>query len=103
GDLVAQGGQQPVEVFTARTASAQVSGDPGVPLLDGTPGGRQLGVDVEHFHRLGAAHVTRIGAQEAVQFRRAVHERLEGSGSSRRYPLATSAVRSLRRASNIVL
>jgi len=34
GCLVAQGGQQPVEIFTARAASAQVRGDAWVPLLD---------------------------------------------------------------------
>src|SRR5215469_13304752 len=94
--LVAQGGQQSVEVVTARAAGAQVRRDAGVELLCRTAGGGQLGVDVQHFHRLGAAHVTWISPQETVQFRPAFHELLSSRQSSPTYPLAASAARSLR-------
>ena len=69
--LVVKGGQQFVEVLTARAARAQVRRDAWVPLLHRTAGGGQFGVDVQHVHRFGASHVTRIGPQEAVQFRSA--------------------------------
>jgi len=42
--LVAQGGQQPFEVLTARPAGAQVRCDAGVLLLRGSSRGHQLGV-----------------------------------------------------------
>jgi hypothetical protein len=42
GCLDAEGGQQPVEVFTARAAGAQMRGDAGIPLLHRTAGGGQL-------------------------------------------------------------
>jgi uncharacterized membrane protein YdfJ with MMPL/SSD domain len=42
GGLVAQRGQQPVEVFPARAASAQVRGDAGVALLHRIASGSQL-------------------------------------------------------------
>jgi hypothetical protein len=42
--------------------------DTRVPLLGRGAGGDQLGIDVQHLHRLRAAHVARISSQEAVQF-----------------------------------
>ena len=45
--------------------------------------------------------IARVGLQQAVRFRPAVHERLAALWS--RQPLAARAVRSLRRASNIIL
>ena len=65
--FILQYGQQPLKVFTAWAAGAQVRRHPRVTLLGGAAGGGQLGVDVQHFHDLGASHVTRIGPQEAVQ------------------------------------
>src|SRR5215467_4876862 len=99
--LAAYRGQQPVEVFTARAARAQVRGDAGVALLHRGAGSGQFGVDVQHLHRLGAADIARVGAQEAVERGPAVHERLPPSSAI--YPLAARAARSLRRASNSVL
>ena len=99
--VVADRGQQRVEVLTARAARAQVRRDARVPLLRRFAGGDQVDVDMQHLHRLGAADIARIGPQEAVQRRPAVHERPESSSS--RYPLAARAARSLRRASNIIL
>jgi hypothetical protein len=46
-------------------------------------------------------HVTRVGVKKPVQRRPAGHERLDSASS--RYPLATRAARTLRRASNIIL
>ena len=97
------GGLRTAAAALARAAGTQVRDDAGIPLLRRLARGHQLGVDVQQVHRLGAADVTRVGAQEAVQLRPAGHGRLERSGSSCRYPLAASAARSLRRASNIVL
>src|SRR6516164_283944 len=65
--LAAHRGQQPFEVLTAWAARAQVRGHTRVALLHrGTVSG-QFGVDVQHLHRLGASHVPRISAQEAVE------------------------------------
>jgi hypothetical protein len=44
-----------------------MSGDARVTFRGRGVGGRQLGVDVQQVHRLGAAYVARIGLQEAVQ------------------------------------
>src|SRR5215469_17105612 len=96
--LVTHCGQQPFEVLSARAARAQVRGHTRVALLHRGTGGGQLGVDVEHLHRLGAAHIPWIRAQEAVERGPAVHERLPPSSPI--YPLAARAARSLRRASN---
>jgi hypothetical protein len=73
--LVAQGGQQPVEVLAARAACLQVRGDAGVTLLGRFARGHQLGIDVQYLHGLGASRVARIGPQETVQFRPPVDER----------------------------
>src|SRR5689334_519049 len=94
----ADGGQQPLEVLSARAARLQVRRDARVPLLCWFAGGHQLGVDVQHLHRLVAAHIPRISLQEAVQRRPAVHERPTLSWP--RYPSAAKAALSLRRASN---
>ena len=99
--VVAHRGQQRLEILTTRAARAQVRRDARVPLLRRFAGGDQVDVDMQHLHRLGAADIARIGPQEAVQRRPAVHERPESSSS--RYPLAARAARSLRRASNIIL
>jgi peroxiredoxin len=99
--VVAHRGQQRLEILTTRAARAQVRREARVPLLRRSPGGDQVDVDMQHLHGLGAADIARIGPQEAVQRRPAVHERPESSSS--RYPLAARAVRSLRRASNIIL
>ena len=68
--LAAYCGQQPFEVLTAWAARAQVGRDARVPLFRFRRAvrGHQLGIDTEHFHRLGAAHISRIGPQEAIQF-----------------------------------
>jgi hypothetical protein len=42
--------------------------DARVPLLGRGASGDQLGIDVQHLHRLGAPHIARISPQEAVQF-----------------------------------
>src|SRR6266702_5834806 len=99
--LAAHRGQQSREVLATRAARAQVRRDAWVPLLRRGARRHQLGVDVQHLHRLGASHVTRIGPQEAVEFGPAIHELLEESSPI--YPLAARAARSLRRASNSVL
>ena len=99
--VVAHRGQQRLEILTTRAARAQVRRDARVPLLRRFAGGDQVDVDMQHLHRLGAADIARIGPQEPVQRRPAVHERSESSSS--RYPLAARATRSLRRASNIIL
>ncbi len=62
-----QRGQQPLEVLAARAARAQVRGNARVALLRGGAGLGQLGVNVQHLHRLAASHIARVGAQEAVQ------------------------------------
>jgi hypothetical protein len=67
--LVAQRGQQPVEVLAARAACLQVRRDAGVALPGRFTRGDQLGVHVQHFRGLGASHIPRIGPQETVQFR----------------------------------
>jgi ATPase family associated with various cellular activities (AAA) len=100
-DRVADRGQQRLEILTAGTARAQVRRDPRVPLLSRGARSHQVDIDGQYVHRFGTADVARIGPQEAVQRRPAVHERLESSSS--RYPLAARAARSLRRASNIIL
>src|SRR5512132_737281 len=51
--------QKPLEVLTARAASAQVGSDSWVSLLGRCTGDGQLGVDVQHLHRLGTADVAR--------------------------------------------
>jgi hypothetical protein len=48
--------------------------DARVPLLRRLAQGHQLGVDVQHLHGLGAAHITRISPQETIQRRPVVHE-----------------------------
>src|SRR5690349_3961179 len=65
--LAADRGQQPVEVFSARAACAQVRCDARVPLLGWTACGYQFGVDVQHFRRLRTPHIAWIGLQEAVE------------------------------------
>src|SRR5262249_8156582 len=65
--LAAHRGQQPFEVLIARAARAQVRRHTRVALLHRSTDSSQLGVDVEHLHRLGAAPIARIGAQEAVE------------------------------------
>src|SRR5262249_47129415 len=91
--LVAQCGQQPVEVLCARAARAQVRREAGVAFLYRGARSHQVGVDMHHLHRLGASHVLRIGPQELIKLRPAVHELLKESPG--RYPLAASAARSL--------
>ena len=65
--LAADRRQQPVEVFPARPACAQVRCDTRVLLLGWTARGYQLGLDVQHFHRLRTPHIAWIGPQEAVE------------------------------------
>src|SRR5215468_2152324 len=60
-------GQQPFEVLTARAARPQVHRHTRAALIHRSTGSGQLGVDVQHFHRLAAAHIPRIRAQEAVE------------------------------------
>src|SRR6516164_992285 len=99
--LVAQGGQQPLEVLAARAACAQVRRDARIPLFGWGAGRCQLRVDVQHLHGLGASHVARISPQEVIQCRPAVHELL--AQSSLIYPLAARTARTLRRTSNSVV
>ena len=65
---VAERGQQPFEIFAARPARPQVGRDAGIAFFRWFARGDQFGIDMEHFHRLGAAHISRIGPQEAIQF-----------------------------------
>ena len=51
----------------AVAACAQVRRHTRIALLHRSTGSGQLGVDVQHLHRLAAAHIPRIGAQEAVE------------------------------------
>ena len=92
--LVAQGGQQPLEILAARAARAQVSRQARIPLFGRSAGGRQLRLYVQCLHRLGAAHVARVSPQEIIQRRPAVHELPEQSSI---YPWVARADRSLRR------
>jgi hypothetical protein len=79
--LAAYCSQQPLEVLTARAARAQVGRDARVPLFRfrRAARGHQLSVNIEHFHRPGAAHIARIGPQETIQLIPAGQERLEVS------------------------
>jgi NAD(P)-dependent dehydrogenase (short-subunit alcohol dehydrogenase family) len=105
------GDEQASIIVAARTAGEQVRGHAGVVAGRrlGSAGEHKLDIDIEDAQSLVAAHVARIGAQKLVQLPPARHDRLTGSRSAgpsagtARYPLATSAARSLRRASNIVL
>jgi hypothetical protein len=65
--LVAQRGEQPLEVLSAWAACLQVRGDAEVALPGRLTRRHQLGIDVQHLHGLGASHVARIGPQETVQ------------------------------------
>jgi hypothetical protein len=65
--LAADRGQQPVEVFPARAARAQVRCYARVPLLGWTARGYQFGVEVQHFRRLRTPHIAWISLQEAVE------------------------------------
>src|SRR4029077_8311688 len=93
GYFAADGGQQPLEVLTARAARLQVRRDARVPLLRRFARSHQFGVDVQHLHRLLAAHITWVSPQKPLQRRPAVHEPL--GESSGRYPLAARTARSL--------
>ena len=65
--LAAHRGQQAFEVLSARAARAQVRPHTRVALVHRSTGSGQLGVDVQYLHRLGASHIPRISAQEAVE------------------------------------
>jgi hypothetical protein len=65
-----------MEVFRAWSTGAQVRGDTGIPLRRRGILHNEVDVNVEHLHRMVAAHVAGIGLQEAVKFRPAIHGRL---------------------------
>ena len=65
--LAAHRGQQPFKILTAWAARAQVRRYTRISLLYRSTGSGQLGVDVQYLHRLGASHIPRISAQEAVE------------------------------------
>jgi len=99
--LVAQGSQEPVKIFAAGAAGAQVRCDARIPLFHCGAACCQLCVSVQHLHGPGASHVTRISPQDVIQCRPAVHELLAQSSSV--YPLAARTAHALRRAPNSVV
>ena len=100
-------------VLGARAAAEQVRGDTGIPTGRLGPGcvvEDELHVDVQDVQRLIAADVARVGLPGPVQLVPARHDRLaprpsrpSSVGRAGQIPLAASAARNLRRASNIVL
>src|SRR5258708_11781101 len=80
------GCEQAGEVFAAGAAGAQVRRDARVAPFGCTGALFDDGVDVDvqHFHRLLASHVPRIGPQELVKRLPSAHD-IPGSSSSR-YP-----------------
>src|SRR5271170_3161802 len=58
--------EQAGEVFPARPAGRQVRGDTRVRVSRVLPGGGQFRVDVQGCHRLIAADIARVGAQEPL-------------------------------------
>jgi hypothetical protein len=70
----AHGLQEALQVGGARAAGAQVCREARLPARGGRGVvGRQLGVDVQQRHRLFAAHVPRVRAQEVIERGPAVH------------------------------